>query len=355
MNKKYVVFYISSHGFGYMTRCLAIMKKILETTNYSIYIACEKKHNEFAKIYLKNYSNRAIYKNMATDIGLVNKDKSLRIDKQKLEKKLKCFICSWSDIVDKEVNYLSRLNIEKVITDISPVGCLVASKLNKELVGISNFTWVEQYEYLNLEPYIIDKFKEAYSYIDTFIEYKLSLDMKHSCKVHKANMVCREIDYKNVDRIKEDYGKSIFITCGKSAYLDIIQVKNFKGTIFTTSGIDIVSDEDINIVELPINILNTHEYIAASDIVISKAGWTTICESIVCHRNLVLVDREEVLEDSHSINELKKENIAISVKEKDLRLLDIKEVEEKLKEKINIDNLSKYRNDLDNLIKLLDL
>ena len=38
MNNHYLAFYASSHGFGYMTRCLAIIEEILETTDNMVYL-----------------------------------------------------------------------------------------------------------------------------------------------------------------------------------------------------------------------------------------------------------------------------------------------------------------------------
>ena len=69
----YIALYISSHGFGHMTRCLGIMENILNTSNYNLYIVCGKRQNDFARIYLAKYKDRIIYKDLVTDIGLVNK------------------------------------------------------------------------------------------------------------------------------------------------------------------------------------------------------------------------------------------------------------------------------------------
>ena len=108
----YIALYISSHGFGHMTRCLSLIENILKNTQYNIYIACGKKQNDFAKIYLSKYKSRIIYKNLVTDIGLINKVNSLEVDKEKLESKLVEFISSWDDIVNNEVEELKNLNIK---------------------------------------------------------------------------------------------------------------------------------------------------------------------------------------------------------------------------------------------------
>lgn len=68
---------------------------------------CGEKQIEFAKKYLNKYSvNRTSFKSMVTDIGLINKENSLEVDKEKLEKELFIFIDSWSQIVQKELEYL---------------------------------------------------------------------------------------------------------------------------------------------------------------------------------------------------------------------------------------------------------
>ena len=84
----YIGLYISSHGFGHMTRCLGIMENILKTSDYNLYIVCSKKQNDFARIYLAKYKDRIIYKDLVTDLGLVNKKNSLEIDKLSIQQQL---------------------------------------------------------------------------------------------------------------------------------------------------------------------------------------------------------------------------------------------------------------------------
>lgn len=52
---------------------------------------------------------------------------------------------------------------------------------------------------------------------------------------------------------------------------------------------------------LPIYILDTQNYIAASDIVISKADWIIIVDRIIDHTSLVLVEIPSVRKDSFNI------------------------------------------------------
>ena len=61
MNKKCLAFYVSSHGFGHMTRCLAIMEELLETTEHLIYLASGTYQNSFARVYLARFGDRVTY------------------------------------------------------------------------------------------------------------------------------------------------------------------------------------------------------------------------------------------------------------------------------------------------------
>lgn len=254
----YIALYISSHGFGHMTRCLGIIEKILKTSHYNIYIVCDKRQNDFARVYLTEYKDRIIYKDLVTDIGLVNKKNCLEVDKISLEQRLYDFTSSWETVVNNEYSFLKNLNIECIVSDISPIGTLVGNKLQLPVILITNFTWVEQYEYIGIDESIINKYRQAYSDITKFIKYDLCSPINSvNCKdINEVGFVCRNIDFNKIEKIKKQYGKSIMITCGKSANLNNINIKNFKGTIFTTSGIEITCEDGCNVVNLPIDTLH---------------------------------------------------------------------------------------------------
>lgn len=351
----YIALYISSHGFGHMTRCLGIMENILNTSGYNLYIVCGKRQNDFARIYLAKYKDRIIYKDLVTDIGLVNKENSLEVDKLSLGQQLYEFTSSWEDIVNDEYDFLKNLNIKCIVSDISPIGTLVGYKLHIPVVLITNFTWVEQYEYIGIDKSIIDKYIQAYSYITKFIKYDLCLPISSvNCQeVYEVGFTCRKIDFNKVEKIKQQYGKSIMVTCGKSANLNTINIKNFKGTIVTTSGIDIACEEGCNVVNLAIDILDTQNYIAASTMVITKAGWGTIGEAVLGNTNLVLIERPSAKEDSFNIEKIKENKLGISISEDDLSTIDILNLENQLKSNIDYKKLNTYENDVDKIVNLI--
>jgi hypothetical protein len=97
-------FYISSHGFGHLTRSLVIIKKLLEITDILIYIGSAAKQLEFAKSYLSQYNDRVIISELNTEIGLINQRKKLSVNQKTLDLKLHEFIKSWDRVVEATIS-----------------------------------------------------------------------------------------------------------------------------------------------------------------------------------------------------------------------------------------------------------
>ena len=169
----------------------------------------------------------------------------------------------------------------------------------------------------------------------------------------QIGFICRRFDPDRIAVIKAQYGPSIFITSGKSADLDNIQIDNYDGTIFTTNGINITATGNAKIIQLPVETFDTHNYLAASDIVIAKAGWGTISEELLSKRNLVLIDRKGVLEDTENIEELKRRGVAVSIKEADLARIDMHQINQLIMENIVRENLDAYENTVGDIIREL--
>ena len=354
MKTEYLAFYASSHGFGHMTRCLAIIEELLETTDHLIYIASGAYQNSFARVYLARFGDRVTYNDIRTEVGLVNQPNSLQVDIPRLEQELTDFMDSWDSVVAAEVAILRDLPVACVISDISVIGIQVGERLGVRNIGIANFTWCEQYEFLGLSDTLIERFREVYAKLDLLIEYDLMLPApKLSILRKQTGFICRRFDPNRIAAIKAQYGPSIFITCGKSASLMNIQVDNYDGTIFATSGINITANGNATVVQLPIETFDTHNYLAASDIVIAKAGWGTISEAMLSKRNLVLIDREGVLEDSENIEELKRRGVAVSIKESDLARIDMHEISDLIADNIIRENLDAYQDSLKDIIREL--
>lgn len=84
----------------------------------------------------------------------------------------------------------------------------------------------------------------------------------------------------------------------------------------------ITCEDYCNIVNISLDIKDTQNYITASDLVISKAGWGTIGEALIGHTPMALIERTSTKEDSFNIEKLKENNLCISISEKDMTTID---------------------------------
>ncbi|MGL5049102.1 MAG: hypothetical protein ACRC6E_00535 [Fusobacteriaceae bacterium] len=79
-------------------------------------------------------------------------------------------------------------------------------------------------------------------------------------------------------------------------------------------------------VKLSVDILDTQNYIAASELLIAKAGWGTLGEGVIDKTPMILLERDGFLEDMSIIKELKKISDTRSIRFEELENWDYKEL-----------------------------
>jgi len=248
-----------------------------------------------------------------------------------LTKHIEC----WEEVVESEVAFLQGKDIGVVLVDISPIGFIVADKIKVPSIGISNFTWIDQYEYIGINEEVLKKFSEAYGLCNYFIRYDLSLPLAGiNSDIYNTGLISRGYDDSRIMKIKETYGAFIFISCGQSAELGDIYVDNYSGKIVYTKGIEIKNSNKEMVLE---DTLDTQNFIAAAEIAIVKAGWGSIAEALCYGTKLILIERDSVVEDKQVIEELKNRKLAASISEANLSNIDYNAIKE------NIANIDKKK------------
>lgn len=370
MKKCEIAYYISSHGFGHLTRSLALIEYMLENTDYKIYICSGEAQIEFAKIYLDCFSDKVQYSVFKTDVGIVNKKNSLEVDVDATNKAVYGMLDTYSEKANTEAKKLVDLKIELIISDVSAFACLVAELADINLVEIGNFTWTDQYISIGADQKIIEMFKEIYRTCKNFIAYDLSLDFAGAPKnsVFRSDYITsRPIKAERVKEIRQKYSKlyeeetgskncdMLYLSLGKSAELPQVNIKNFNGVVFYTHGIEFNQSEYPNIIfeKLPNEIRDSQSFVAASDLVIAKAGWSTSAEGVVAHSKMLLIERPGVDDDMNTINSLKNKELASSLTTEEVVNLDYKMLLQRAKNDINTDKLNKVNNNTGKVCKKL--
>ena len=354
MSDHFIAYYISSHGFGHLTRSLAIIEQILRKTAYSVCIVSGVAQNSFARLYLKGFGKRVVFFDSTTDIGLINVSGGLRVDKDLLEKELQSFVGMWDVIVNEQCERLRKIAPELILSDVSALAFLAGEALGVKSIGISNFTWADQYEYLGIDKDIVRRYRENYEKCDFFIRYPMALELKGlTCPVRDIGFISRQISRERIKEIRKGKTSVLFVGIGKASALEKVRIRGFKGTIYMTEGLEIEA-EGSEIVRLPNETGDTQNYVAASDYVITKAGWSSVAEALIGHRKTCLIERDNVLEDINTVNELKSKGLAISIKEEETKDIDFERLEPKFEE-IDLTKLNNIENDIDSVIGLIGI
>ena len=131
-------------------------------------------------------------------------------------------------------------------------------------------------------------YKNCYQLVDKVLRYDLATPyFTHFFKDAKPVSVCaRSFDEKEVQRVKAQFDKPIvFVSVGRSVELEEeIDVSHLNYQFIVTEGIQLSGD---NVLYLPKEIENTQDYIKASEMVITKAGFGTVAEDRATVHHLV--------------------------------------------------------------------
>lgn len=335
--------YISDHGFGHASRNIPIIRYILEANNdIKIIIKTGKFQGEFIRNLIGDFNGRVTYYFQSMDIGLILKEGTLEIDKAKLTKKIKEYIDSFEEKINKENEFLKNKNVDLIISDIVPWIFKSAKNLNIPSIMISNFTWVDIYtEYLSEDIY--GEYIDCYKLADKALFYELYMgEMESYIKNYEEVSLCsRLFNLEKADKIKGSFkGPIVYLSVGRSVNLkEEIDVSNLNYNFIITDGIKLKGS---NVYYLVKETLNTQDYLMASDFVITKAGWGTISEALLAKKKIAVLSRNNVAEDRNTISKLKNMDLAIEVNYENK--FDLKNILNKLNEfnprfdKYNLEN-----------------
>lgn len=307
---KTIAFYISNHGFGHATRNIPIIEKLLNIDcDLKVIIKTDTVQLEFIKQSLKNFNSRIDFYDERVDLGLILKENSPAVDKEKLRCELIKFISTWNQRIAKEESFLKENKVDFVVSDIVPWVFEAAANLNIKSLLISNFTWVEIYKEWFYDD-IVKNFENCYKKANYVFEYPLADNI--NLVTQKVGMSCRKFNQEAAKCIKHSFKNPlIFVSLGRSVDLDgEIDVEDLPYDFVYTEGIRLKGK---NAHKLQGNTINTQDYIKASEIIITKAGWSTVSEAICARKPMIVLNRPEIKEDKNTVSKLLKLKIAESI------------------------------------------
>ena len=326
---KKIIFYLSDHGFGHIARTISIIAAAVRSRETHAYVVCGPRQNEFARQNLRLMLTAEEYGSITfraehTDIGLIVREGTLDVDTDALTKATSAYLAELPERAKRESEWLKENRIDAALCDM-PVWSIEACELaGVPLLYIGNFTWTELYREF-LPENIWQTYASYYGKIKHAILYALHneemLEFLTGAEKMKTSVTARAFDEKAVAEIKAKHTRPIvFVALGMSAqFKEPVDVSNEPYDFYTTEGVPLVGK---NVEVIPYSTRNTQDYVAASDYVISKAGWGTVAECLLARKPMALFRRDSVLEDRTTIRLLEEKHLAVSITKDDLKNID---------------------------------
>jgi len=313
---KHICYYISDYGYGHAARSIALIRYLLNASPEFYVTICTSFTIDFIKHSLHTEDEqRTYYREVENDIGFVLRANSIEMDLEGMLTRYQYYLQASECYITQEAEYLSKNRFDVVIGDIPPFSIVAAKQANLLTIGISNFSWFTAYSDFIDEALLIP-LKEANEHMDYFIKLAGSDNEPDWAKqgVLKTGFYCREMNQKEVARIRQQInpdGKKTVVYFGLGMKIGVEDLSNLKLWDSKDCTFIVASNTNVdgpNIVKIPPDYTETQNYIAASDIVISKPGWSTVSEAVQADKPLLILDRKNMREDQNMIHYLKERN-----------------------------------------------
>ncbi len=284
-SKIHLAYFVTPHGFGHAARASAIMASITEINpNVHFELFTQVPEWFFAASCAGSYT----YHDCISDVGLAQKT-PLTEDLDLTIRRLSALLPFRPDNVASLKNEILRTNCRLVVCDIAPLGIAVAKAAAVPSVLTENFTWDWIYQgYVDEEP----RFKEPIEYLHKiFSGADYHIQTEPVCAPSpRSHLTTHPIGRKArtpAGEIRRQLGispadKVVLISMGgiEGEYPFVQTLPDSPGIFFILPGGSPSMKVDKNLVILPHHSNFYHpDLMFASDMVISKAGYSTISEA----------------------------------------------------------------------------
>lgn len=322
-----ICFYISDYGYGHAARDIAVIRRLLTPENgqgiepanaardVKIFVKTDGPHS-----FIEQSLPAATAIRSRNDIGPVYNDGRILMNREATERSLERWLSSWDEYISRERAFCRDNDIGLILSDIVPQAFIVAEDLGIPGIGISNFTW--HYIFFNIfgKTDATDVLEDAYARGDLALVLPFNETMSLFKRKEQIGLVSRKAD---VDRsvLRKRYGVQedetlIYIGIGRSldpSFLRSLEGVDRKGVRFLTSSNIYLPRKDA--IRIPAGEMETQNYIAMCDLVVSKTGYSTVSEAIRACVPMLLFKREGFKEDCLIADEVKRLSIGEEISE----------------------------------------
>ena len=337
---KKICFYISDHGYGHAARDIAIIRRLQNNLDLNIFIKTLMPIN-----FVRQSLPWTKLIECLNDEGVILQKNFPKVDEKETLNLFEKWIQNWEDYIEKEKQFCKENNIDLIISDIAPQPFLVAKEIGIPSIAISNFTWHSVFSHIYGDNQITRTLKDAYKSATLACLLPFREPMKVFRKRFPVSLVSRNInvtksEFRKSLGIKENE-KLIYVGLGKSMDEKILsnltRIDRPDTRLLLPSGAKLPSKKNIKI---PRDYTETQNYLGACDLIVSKAGYSTVSEAVRAKIPVFIFERENFHEDIFVRNELKKLKIGEVITFEEFINCDwIDKIEDLKKYKENFNNL----------------
>ncbi len=298
-----ILYYVTDHGLGHASRTVAIIRE-LKKKNIQIII----RNNDPFGFFRKSLPGIQIISGQTDFQPVMSKKNGMLFNESKTKTNLSNWINQMPILIKKESTIIKKIKPNVIISDISFMPILAASRNKLKSILVSSFVWNESLKIPNnLKDYIKNSYKNA----DIILRLPLGTPVNFQ-NVHTMGVVARHSTLsrkqirKNL-RIKPNE-KLVLVSLSGKEKIQLKYSKNIK--ILDVSDYSTIKKSGMK------NLIEGQNLITAADLVICKCGYGFISECLTSKTKFFYILEPKHIEANSIHKELQKLGIKnrISVK-----------------------------------------
>lgn len=322
MTRPRLAFYITDHGFGHATRGVALIRALVAQSDAEILVRSGSRAPLLAAS-LAGWIARGRVRVVPgpTNIGFVPCPGSLEVDLDRTAAAAAAEVAGLPAWVEREAAWCRREGVELVVSDIVPGAFAVAGRLGVPGLAVTNFTWFDAYAHLFPGAGWLPPLREAYGQADEVAILPFTSGVSALPVGWEAPLLARRPDPTRARLIRRRVGKLgsavIYVGLG-GAFPDLPEVgvrlfgdgARLPASLIVGRGLAGVFPGAL---EIPAGDPEGQDYLAAADVAVVKAGYSTVAEAVSARVPLVVLYRPGVAEDRDIAAEVERLGIGVAV------------------------------------------
>lgn len=317
------MFYISDHGFGHATRCVALIRALLAQGTVEVLIRSDARCRLLsASLTAWTARGRVRILPGPTNVGFVPAPGSLAVDLARTAAAAAAEVAELPGWVEREVALCRGEDVSLIFSDIVPGAFVVARRLGIPGLAVTNFTWFDAYAGLFPGAAWLHPLREAYAQVDEAAVLPFTSGVTALRNTWEAPLLARRADPLRARRIRAEAGATasrlIYVGLGGS-FPDMREVAgNLLGGARGLGPASLIVGSGLGkafpgAIEIPADDPEGQDYLAACAVAVVKAGYSTVAEAVLARVPLVLLHRPEVAEDRDIAAEVERLGVGIGV------------------------------------------